>query len=116
MNDCRCDQPERLCERAGTGDRQAASELIALFYERIYSYFRRLCGNEEEGADLTQKTFCKVWLSLGSFQGRSSFSTWLHGIAHHVYLDWLRQRNFTDTPGEEWWENCAAEGHSPFED
>ena len=110
------DQSDRLCERARAGDRQAASELVTLFYERVYSYLRRLSGNEEDGADLTQKTFCKAWSSIGSFQGRSSFSTWLHGIAYHVYVDWRRQKNFTDTPTDDWWESRAADGPSPFED
>jgi RNA polymerase sigma-70 factor (ECF subfamily) len=110
------DAPQRLCEQARTGDCEAASELVTLYYERIYSYLRRLCGGDDEAADLTQKTFCKTWSSLGSYQGRSSFSTWLHGIAHHVYVDWRRQKNFADGQAEDWWENCAADGPSPFED
>ena len=110
------DAPERLCEQARAGNRQAASELVTLYYERVYSYLRRLCAGDDEAADLTQKTFCKAWSSLGSYQGRSSFSTWLHGIAHHVYVDWRRQKNFTDAQAEDWWESCAADGPSPFED
>src|SRR5262245_35034619 len=110
------DHAETLCQRAKTGDISAASELVGLFYERIYAYFRRLCGNEEDAADLTQKTFFKVWTSLASYQWRSSFSTWLHGIAHHVYVDWLRANRPADAKSDEWWEARAAEGPSPFED
>jgi RNA polymerase sigma-70 factor, ECF subfamily len=110
------DEPERLCERAKTGDREAASDLVTRYYERIYSYLCRLCGNHEDAADLTQKTFCKAWTSIESYHARSSFSTWLHGIAHHVYGDWLRRRNIADAKADEWWENCAADGPSPFED
>ena len=71
------DQVPALCERAKTGETAAASELISLFYEKIYCYFRRLCGNDEDAADLTQKTFLKVWSGLPAFQGRSSFATWI---------------------------------------
>jgi RNA polymerase sigma-70 factor (ECF subfamily) len=110
------DDAERLCEEAKAGDMAAASELIALFSERIFSYFRRLCGNESDAQDLTQKTFVKVWSSLGSFQGRSSFSTWIHGIAHNVYVDWRRRRSVVEYQTDEWWETCVAEGPSPFED
>jgi RNA polymerase sigma-70 factor (ECF subfamily) len=105
------DQATKLCDRAKTGDLEAASELVAQFYERIYAWFRRLTAHEEDAADLTQKTFCKVWSSLGSYQGRSSFSTWLHGIGHHVYVDWRRQQNITEQPPDEWWLGCAD--HSP---
>ena len=110
------DETHRLCERAKAGDVEAASALITLYYERIYSYLRRLCCNDDDAADLTQKVFCKVWSSLGSYHGRSSFSTWLHAIGRHVYLDWRRQKNVTDAATDDWWESCAADGASPFED
>ena len=110
------DHAETLCHRAKAGDIAAASELVDLFYERIFAYFRRLCGNDDDAADLTQKTFFKVWTSLASYQRRSSFSTWLHGIAHHVYVDWRRIKRPADPQTDEWWEACAADGPSPFDD
>ena len=106
---------QSLVERAKSGELTAASELVTEFYERIFAYFRRLSGSDEDGADLTQKTFCKVWNSLASFHGRASFNTWLHTIAHHVYVDWRRQRNRLDPQSDDWWETCAAAGPSPFE-
>jgi RNA polymerase sigma-70 factor (ECF subfamily) len=110
------DPDEQLCSRARDGDIEAASELVSLFYERVYGWFRRLTGHDADAADLTQKTFCKVWRSLESFQGRSSFSTWLHGIGHHVYVDWRRQRRPPEDAAEDWWQTRAAGGRSPFED
>src|SRR5438093_10131 len=107
---------ERLCNEAKGGDIAAASQLVTLFSERIFSYFRRLCGNEANAEDLTQKTFMNVWASLRSFQGRSSFSTWIHGIAHNVYVDWRRTRNVLEYQTDQWWDTCVADGPSPFED
>jgi RNA polymerase sigma-70 factor (ECF subfamily) len=105
---------EQLCERAQAGDRAAASELVTQFYERIYAYFRRQCSNDQDASDLTQKTFFKVWVSLANYQGRSSFSTWLHGIAHHVYVDWRRQHARTEDQSDEWW--LAQCTHDPLPD
>lgn len=110
------DEAAELCGRAQNGDFAAASELIALFYQRIFAYLRRLCPNEEDAADLTQRTFSKAWSSLGSFAGRSSFSTWLHGIAYHVYLDWRRSANPAQAQSEEWWRSRAADEPGPDED
>ena len=107
------DPATKLCERAQAGDMEAASELVAQFYERLYAWFRRLTGHDQDAADLTQKTFGKVWTSLGSYQGRSSFSTWLHGIGHHVYVDWRRRNSPTEQPSDEWWLTCADERPSP---
>jgi RNA polymerase sigma-70 factor (ECF subfamily) len=109
------DQAAKLCQRAKAGDMEAASELVAQHYERVFAWFRRLCGHEADAADLTQKTFCKVWASLGSYQGRSSFSTWLHAIGHHVYVDWRRKRRPDELPAEDWWISCADSGPGPFD-
>ncbi|MEO7678999.1 MAG: RNA polymerase sigma factor [Verrucomicrobiota bacterium] len=109
------DPVQNLCARAQGGDIAAASELIALFYKKIFSYFRRQCASDEDAQDLTQKCFCKIWVSLKSFRGRSTFSTWIHGVAYHVYVDWRRRKNVADLKADEWWETCAAEAAGPFE-
>ncbi len=106
---------EDLCRRAQSGDFGAASELISVTYERIYAYLRRLCGCDETAADLTQQTFASVWRSLPSFDGRASFTTWLHRIAHNVYVDWRRKGNRLDAQCDEWWEGCATDEPSPFD-
>jgi RNA polymerase sigma-70 factor (ECF subfamily) len=106
---------EALVGRAQSGELAAASELLGACYQRIFAYFRRLSGADEDAADLTQKTFCKVWQSLPGFNSRASFNTWLHAIAHHVYVDWRRKRNRLETQSEGWWESCIAEGPSPFD-
>ncbi len=110
------DRSSSLCDRARDGDTAAASELVALHYATIYAHLRRLCGSDEDAADLTQKTFFKAWLSLASFQNRSSFSTWLHGIAHHVHVDWRRSLQPADTRTDDWWEKCHTGNANPFDD
>jgi RNA polymerase sigma-70 factor (ECF subfamily) len=116
MAEIMSEQAEQLCERAKAGDLAAASELVSLHYQMIFSFFRRMCGSDEDAADLTQKTFAKVWAALPGYQGRSSFSTWAHGIGRNVYVDWRRQGNRLEPQTDEWWETCEAEGPSPFED
>src|SRR4051812_7773595 len=110
------DQDEELCRLARQGNMDAASDLLTRHYERLFSYFRRLCGNEADASDLTQKAFCKVWGSLRGYEGRSSFSTWIHGIAHHVYADWRRVHSRLEAQTDEWWQTCAAEGLNPSDD
>ena len=110
------DPANQLCQRAQAGDTDAATELIAGFYQRIYAYLRRLCASDEDAADLTQKTFAKAWAALNTFAGKSSFSTWLHAIAHHVWLDWRRQHHPTEFQSDEWWAGCAAPTSTPLED
>jgi|SRR5271170_421326 len=106
----------RLIEKAKSGDLRAASELLQNHYEALFAFFRRLSGSDADAADLTQKTFARAWNGLGSYAGRSSFSTWLHGIGRNLYLDWRRKGSRLEPRGEEWWQECVADGPSPFED
>ena len=92
-----------LIAKACGGDQSAAPELIELFYERIYAFLRRLAGNDADAADLTQRTFSRVWQALPGFAGRSSVASWLHSIAYHAYVDWRRSGRHTEPRPDEWW-------------
>ena len=108
-------QIKSLCRRVKKADKNAASELLKIYYADIYSYLRRLCGSKQNAEDLTQQTFLKVWSSLGSFAGRSKFSTWLYKIAHNTYIDWQR-KNSRDiqSRADQWWQECIAQNPDPF--
>ena len=108
-------QANQLVDRARHGDEAAAGQLIGLFYERIYAFLRRLAGNDADAADLTQRTFTRVWQSLPSFAGRSSVGSWIHGIAHHVYVDWRRADHRSESRSDEWWAACPAVASTPDE-
>jgi RNA polymerase sigma-70 factor, ECF subfamily len=105
----------RVLEKARRGDTNAASDLIELFYARIYAFLRRFSGNDADAEDLTQRTFSRVWQSLGTFAGRSTVSSWIHGIAYHVYVDWRRAQRSAEPRSDEWWSLRPDSGARPDE-
>ena len=105
----------QLAETACGGDPAAAVELIELYYERIYAFLRRLAGNDADAADLTQRTFARVWQALPTFAGRSSVSSWMHGIAYHVYVDWRRADRHAEPRSNQWWAARPAPDALPDE-
>ncbi|MGO8927395.1 MAG: RNA polymerase sigma factor [Limisphaerales bacterium] len=105
----------QLLETARRGDRAAAVGLIELFYERIYAFLRRLAANDADAADLTQRTFGRVWQALPTFAGRSSVSSWMHGIAYHVYVDWRRADRHAEPRSNHWWAARPASDALPDE-
>ncbi|MGD8883110.1 MAG: RNA polymerase sigma factor [Desulfobacterales bacterium] len=108
-------QIKNLCRRAKKADKNAASELLKIYYADIYSYLRRLCGSKQDAEDLTQQTLLKVWSSLDGFKGRSKFSTWLYRIAHNTFLDWLRKNAAgTQSRPDQWWQECIDQNPGPF--
>lgn len=108
-------QANQLIEAARRGDKAAGTQLIEHFYERIYAFLRRLAASDADAADLTQGTFSRVWQALPTFAGRSSFSSWIHSIAYHVYVDWRRTNHRTESRPSEWWITCPAADSSPDE-
>ena len=108
-------QIKSLCRRVKKADKDAACELLKIYYPDIYSYLRRLCGSRHDAEDLTQQTFLKVWSSLDGFAGRSRFSTWLYRIAHNTFLDWLRKNAAgTQSRPDQWWQECIDQNPGPF--
>ena len=105
----------QIAERARRGDRAAAVELIEIYYERIFAFLRRLTAQDEDAADLTQRTFARVWQALPTFAVRSSVSSWMHGIAYHVYVDWRRGNHHGEARSEQWWLNRPAREELPDE-
>ncbi|MGH1342297.1 MAG: RNA polymerase sigma factor [Nannocystales bacterium] len=75
---------ERLVARAKSGDVDAWAEIYKGRFDAIYRYIRLLTGDSDVAEDLTQETFAKALTCLARFSGRSSFSTWLHGVALNV--------------------------------
>ncbi|HSS50750.1 MAG TPA: RNA polymerase sigma factor [Thermoanaerobaculia bacterium] len=81
----------RLLAALAAGDRTAAEELVERTYRGVFSLQRRLCGDPDLAADLTQETYRKAWDALPGFNGRSQFSTWLFRIAYTTFLNHLRR-------------------------
>ena len=75
------------------GDRKAFNQLVEAYQSPIRRFFIHLTGGDEElSKDLSQDTFVKVWLNIGSFRAASKFSTWLYRIAYNIFYDYARAR------------------------
>ena len=80
-----------LIERAASGDGQAFSELMAAQEGRMYAVALRMCGHREDAQDCLQEAMLRVYRSISSFKGQSSFSTWVYRITMNTCLDELRR-------------------------
>jgi RNA polymerase sigma-70 factor, ECF subfamily len=79
-----------LVQRAIAGDANALELLVAPNLSRLYRVANSILRNKEDAEDALQEGLCKAYLRLGSFQGRSSFSTWLTRIVINTALMALR--------------------------
>jgi RNA polymerase sigma-70 factor (ECF subfamily) len=81
-----------LVAAAVGGDRAAMDRLLRRHYDRIHAVCRRITGSDADAADAAQEAMIAVVRNLASFDGRSSFGTWVYRIATNASLDELRRR------------------------
>ena len=67
--------------------RGAASELLGRYQRRVYLWCYRYARDSEGALDLSQDVLTRAWRGLGSFGGRSKFSSWLFVIARNCCLN-----------------------------
>ena len=82
----------QLLDRFAAGDRLALDELFRRYRQPAYRVAYRLLGHEADALDAVQEGFIKALTHLDSFQGRSSFKTWLLRVVSNAALDMGRQR------------------------
>jgi RNA polymerase sigma-70 factor (ECF subfamily) len=86
----------QLVRRAKRGDEKAFRTLMERYRRKVYSIAYGMVHNPEAAYDICQEVFIKVYRYLGSFQGSSSFYTWLYRISVNLSIDWLRKQGRHD--------------------
>lgn len=71
--------PDELLGRCRAGDRDAFRELFHIALPHVRRILYRLSGPVDLD-DLTQQAFLEIFRSLGRYQGRGAFSSWVFGI------------------------------------
>lgn len=82
------------------GDVQAYRHLIDRHTGIAYSTAFAVTRNHEDAEEIVQDAFLKAFSSLGSFQGRSKFSTWLFRIVYHRALNHIEKSKSYKTSTE----------------
>ena len=86
-----------LVARLKAGNRDAADELVDMYYEQIYLYMRRLGHGRQNSEDLTQESFAHAWHHLSQLRDDSSLNGWFYRIAHNVSSVYWRRNKLRKT-------------------
>ena len=79
-------------DRVKSGDREAFSRLVEKYKDMVYTICLRMLVVEADAEEAAQDTFLKAFRSIGSFEGRSRFSTWLYRIAYNQSVSMIRRK------------------------
>ena len=85
-----------LVDRFKNGDQSAFDEMVARYWDRIFSMVHQLLRNQQDAEEVTQDAFIRAHRGLANFRGESAFSTWLYQIATNLarnrYWYWWRRK------------------------
>ena len=95
------------------GEKSKFSELVIEYAPKVKAFARRFFHHEGDLDDLLQEVFVKAYSALGSFQGKSLFSTWLLRITYTTAINILK-RTKVDLPLPDYFDKPAA-GITPEE-
>jgi RNA polymerase sigma factor (sigma-70 family) len=92
---------DSLLEQQLLVDARTDSEAFGQFYDRtvedVLRWFYRRVMCRETAADLCAETFARSLQSIRRFDpSRGTARAWLFGIAHHLWIDWLRKGRVAD--------------------
>jgi RNA polymerase sigma-70 factor (ECF subfamily) len=82
-----------LVQHSIAGDSNAQKQLFATHTAKLYRIAFALLRNREDAEDALQESWFKAYKNLRSFEGRSSFSTWLTRIVINSALMLRRKKN-----------------------
>ncbi|AKR56829.1 RNA polymerase sigma70 [Devosia sp. H5989] len=85
-------QTSELIKRAVNGDGEAFGAIVEGHYDLIYRTAYKWCGNGADAEDVAQDVCVKLATALGSFDGRSAFSSWLYRVTLNAVRDMQRAR------------------------
>jgi RNA polymerase sigma factor (sigma-70 family) len=79
-----------LIERCLKGDQVAWEAIVRLYWRKVFNVAYKFVGRHDEAEDLTQDIFLKIFRSLGTFDARANFQTWLISVSRNLCIDHYR--------------------------
>ena len=86
------DSLESLIQRCLGGDQRAWEAVVRQHWRKVFNVAYKFVGRHDEAEDLTQEIFLRIFKSLGTFDRRANFQTWLISVSRNLCIDHYRSR------------------------
>jgi len=81
------DDLTKLVSEAQNGDQLALEQIVRNIQDRVHQLSMRLLVNPEDACDATQEILILIITKLSTFEGKSSFQTWVYRVAVNYLLN-----------------------------
>lgn len=79
-------------KKAVDGDLSAFETILKNHQYYAYTVAFRVLTNDDDAKDVVQECFIRIWKSLGSYNRKVKFTTWMYKIVINLCYDKLRRR------------------------
>lgn len=86
-----CPPDAELIDRACARDLGAIDAIVELYAKRLFSFFRRMCGDRHQAEDLVQEVFVRLVRNIEGYDHRGRFDAWIFRIAGNLARDRARR-------------------------
>ena len=81
---------DSLIAQCQAGDAIAFEHLLEQYYDTIYRFAYRWCGDQHNAQDITQLACIKLAKSISQFEHQSSFTSWLYRLVINCAKDFYK--------------------------
>lgn len=91
------DKDDKLIEATMRGSRPAFQQLVERYQHFVFTIAHKILRSREEAEEVAQDVFVKVYKTLGSYERKSKFSTWLYTVTYRTAIDTARKKQLATT-------------------
>jgi RNA polymerase sigma-70 factor (ECF subfamily) len=81
-----------LVARLKQRDKSALEELIHIHGAKMYGVALQFMRNESDAREVMQDALVSIWNKIGSFEGKSAFTSWIYRVTANAGLMALRKK------------------------
>ncbi len=82
----------QLVARLKQRDKSALEELVHVHGAKMYGVALQFMRNESDAREVMQDALVSIWNKIGSFQGKSAFTSWIYRVTANAGLMALRKK------------------------
>src|SRR5579862_6415184 len=82
----------QLVARLKRRDKSALEDLVRIHGAKMYGVALQFMRNEYDAHEVMQDALVSIWNKIGSFEGKSAFTSWIYRVTANAGLMALRKR------------------------
>ena len=82
----------QLVARLKQRDKSALEELVQVHGAKMYGVALQFMRNEHDAREVMQDALVSIWNKIGSFEGKSAFTSWIYRVTANAGLMALRKK------------------------